>query len=134
MDDIYVMLGAFGVFMVALWAVWMRLFSLEMEKSRVASHLPDIVESLGQIVENFEHQAVPSLDNLEDKIADLIQDIMSDTMQNMQMPSATDHIVGALTNIFQPKMMNPNPRGRPEMIPALNEEVTTSDVHGPPSD
>jgi len=132
MNDIYVMLGAFGVFMVALWAVWMRLFSLEMEKSRVASHLPDIVESLGQIVENFEHQTVPSLDNLEDKIADLIQDIMSDTMQNMQMPSATDHIFGALSNIIQHKMMNSVPPQLSDLIPPLNEDVAGSDVHGPP--
>jgi len=132
MNDIYVMFGAFGVFMVAVWAVWMRLFSLEMERSRASSQLPDIVESLGQIVENFETQALPSLDNFEDKIADLIQDIVSDTMQNIQMPSASDHIFGALSNIIQHKMMNSVPPAVAEMLPNLNEDVAGSDVHGPP--
>jgi len=132
MDDIYVMLGAFGVFMVALWAVWMRLFSLEMEKSRASNQLPDVVDALSQILENFEHQAVPSLDNLEDKIADLIQDIMSDTMKNMEMPSAMDHIFGAVSNILQHKMMNSVPPQIADLIPPLNEDVAGSDVHGPP--
>jgi len=128
-----VMLGAFGVFMVAVWAVWMRLFSLEMEKSRTANQLPAIGETLAELVAAFEQPALPSLENLEDKIADLIQDIVGDTMQNMQMPTATDHIMGAITNIIQHKMMNKVPPQIADMMPSLNEEVTTSDVHGPPS-
>ena len=129
------MLGAFGVFMVAAWAVWMRLFSLEMAKSRDQSLLPDIATTLSNLSENIGFMSDgPHLDfdSIETKISELVQDIIGETMENMQMPSATDHIFGAISNIIQHKMMNSVPPQIAEMMPNLNEDVTSSDVHGPP--
>jgi len=130
-----VVLGAFGVFMVAVWAVWMRLFSLEMAKSRDQSLLPDIATTLSNLSENIGFMSDgPHLDfdSIETKISELVQDIIGETMENMQMPSATDHIFGAISNIIQHKMMNSVPPQIAEMMPNLNEDVTSSDVHGPP--
>lgn len=136
MDDNIVWLGAFGVFMVAVWTVWMRLFSLEMAKSREQSLLPDIATTLSNLSENIGFMSDgPHLDfdSIETKISDLVQDIIGESMENMQMPTATDHIMGALSNIIQHKMMNSIPQPVADMLPHLNEEVSSSDVHGPPS-
>lgn len=130
MND-YEMLGMLGVFLGALWAFSVYILKEEIKTSRENARDQKL------ILEHIAEVAAPpsfNLDSLEDKLSEMLEDLLGDVMGNMQMPTATDHIMGAISNIIQHKMMKTMPPGLSELIPQLNEEVHNSDIHGQTQD
>lgn len=130
-DENLVMLGVLVVLFGVLWQHTMKEVKAELTKNREqAAVLPATISGLAEGVANA--ATIPSfnLEELKDDLVDILEDLVQETMGNMQMPTAQDHIFGAISNIIQHKMMQSAPPGLAEMLPALNEEVSTSDIHG----
>jgi hypothetical protein len=126
MSEILIGLGAFGVLLTGVWLYSVRLLQAELEKNRTKSG------QTSAILEKISEMTSPDLDftAIEDRMADLMQDLIQDTMSNMQMPTATDHIMGAIANIVQHKFTSSLPPALAEMMPSLNEGEVESFEHG----
>jgi acyl carrier protein len=121
------MLGAFGVLFGAVWLYSVRLLQHELALGR------DKSSTTASILEKISEVSIPQLDlsEIKEEFADILHDLVQDSIGNMQMPTATDHIMGAVANIIQHKFTSSIPPELAEMIPTLNEGVTESFSHGP---
>ena len=124
------LMGALGV----LWWSSMVIFRNEMKESRRQSDakVPQLLNEITDLIPNAA-AGIPNFDQLKDDLIEMIEDIMSDAMNNMQMPSAQDHIFGALANIVQHKFTQSSPMASAIVEQFSNIDADDSDVHGPPS-
>lgn len=79
----------FSVFLLVLYHLKTLIISFE---SRLNEAIADINEN---------DVALPSLNGLKDEILDVV----NSTIENLQPPTAFDHIAGAVSQYFQMKMM-----------------------------
>jgi len=127
MSDELLMLGAFGVLLVGVWLYSLRLIQGELAAGR------DKTDSTSRILEKISETTIPDLnfEALEERFAEILSDLVTETMEGMQMPTAMDHLMGAAANIIQHKMTSAIPPHLAEMIPSLNEGEMESFAHGP---
>jgi hypothetical protein len=121
-------LGLLAVLLTAVWGFSVHLIQAELKKGRNSG------ESTQALLSKISDSQIPefSFEHLEERFAEILQDLIEDTMGNMQMPSATDHIFGAISNIIQHKFMSSIPPGLAEMIPEVEIGDAESVHHGPP--
>ena len=131
-NELLIALGVFGVLLGVFWRQTIVEVKSELLKNREqASKLPETIKEISELMSQSD-VGLPDFGDLKEELVDLVQDLFEESMGNMQMPTAQDHIFGALSNIIQHKIMQNAPPGLAEMIPALNEEAHTSDIHGGP--
>lgn len=131
-NELLIALGIFGVLLGVFWRQTIVEVKAELVKNREqAAKLPETIKEISQLVSDSD-VGMPNFNDLKEDLVDLVQDLFEESMSNMQMPTAQDHIFGAISNIIQHKIMQNAPPGLAEMIPALNEEAHASDIHGGP--
>lgn len=80
---------------------------------------------LNETIENLANntQELPSLNGLKDEVLDIVES----TIENLQPPTALDHIAGAVSQYFQFKLMRDmNMENLPQQLPDIIE--TAKDV------
>jgi len=134
MDDNLVVAIALAGALGVLWWCSMVIFRNEMKATRAESntHMPDLLNELKELVLQ-PAGILPDFDDLKQDIVGMVEDVIADAMQNMQLPTAQDHIFGALSNIIQHKFTQSSPMAQAiaEQIPHI--DTSGSDDHGPPS-
>jgi hypothetical protein len=126
MSEELMALGAFGVLLVGVWLYSLRLIQAELAAGR------DKTDSTSRILEKISETTIPDLnfDALEERFSEILSDLVTETMEGMQMPTAMDHLMGAAANIIQHKMTSVIPPSLAELIPSLNEGEVESFDHG----
>lgn len=124
------LVGALGV----LWWSSMVIFRNEMKESRRQSDakVPQLLNEITDLIPQTSG-AIPNFDDLKQDIVELVEDVIQEAMQNMQMPSAQDHIFGALANIVQHKFTQSSPIATAVLEQFPHIDASASDDHGPPS-
>jgi len=134
MDDNIVIAIALAGALGVLWWCSMVIFRNEMKATRSQNDqkIPGLIEELSQLIPSS-NGMLPDFDDLKQDIVGMVEDVIADAMQNMQLPTAQDHIFGALSNIIQHKFTQSSPlvQSIAEQIPHI--DTTGSDDHGPPT-
>ena len=102
-------LGTFTGFMVVLWGIGMRMLYTELAAQ-------------AQKIEVGESQLVLT-EQIKQEIYDLMSIALEDTVGNIQMPTAMDHLAGFASTWLQRKMM-------PGIPSNIIEDVQNSVLHG----
>jgi len=90
------------------------------------ARLKDTLTHLAGNLENRLNEPHEMPDTLIESLKDTMLDIVEDTLQNMQPPTAADHLMGTISQLVQMKLMkNLNLQG---MLPTMEatEEVETN--------
>ena len=124
------LMGAFGV----LWWSSMVIFRNEMKESRRQSDakVPQLLNEITDLIPNGA-AGIPNFDDLKQDIVDLVEDVIEEAMKGMQMPTAQDHIFGALANIVQHKFTQSSPIAAAIAEQFSNIDADDSDDHGTPT-
>ena len=86
--------------------------------------------NISQRIEGIELKITASTDNMErlngsgdmlETLKDSLEDIIADTLENIQPPSAFDHIAGAIGQMIQMKMMKSMDMLPPQIVEGLND-------------
>ena len=101
-------LGVFAGFMTVLWGIGMRMLYSEI------SHAVDKI--------NMKTPAFSLTGEIKQELYDLLTLALDDTVGNIQMPSTSDHIFGALSSFMQHKFGGG--------LPNLNIPSMMSDHYG----
>ena len=101
-------ISVFAGFMTVLWGIGMRMLYGEI------SHAVDKI--------NMKSPAFSITGEIKQDIYDLLALALEDTVGNIAMPTASDHIMGALSSFIQHKFMN--------NLPNLNEGLSDLSGHG----
>lgn len=88
-------ISVFAGFMTVLWGIGMRMLYGEI------SHAVDKI--------NMQSPAVSITTEIKQELYDLLSMALEDTVGNIQMPSAMDHAMGALSSFLQNKYLNQVP-------------------------
>jgi len=134
MEDYLVLGVALTVVLGVVWWFTMQMFRNEMKQARASGqgNITEFQTALSELMPRAE-LATPNFDDLKADIVDMIEEVLGDAMQSMQLPTAQDHIFGALSNIIQHKMMGSSPvvQAITDHIPGLsNIDASQSDEHG----
>jgi len=101
-------LGVFAGFMTVLWGIGMRM---------LYSEISHAVEKI-----NMRTPEISITGEIKQELYDLMSIALDDTVGNIQMPSAWDHTIGAISQFMQHKFAN--------SLPNLNVPGMMSDQHG----
>ena len=104
-------LSVFAVFTTVLWGLGMRM---------LFTHIEHAVDKI-----NMKSPELSLTDELKQEFYDLLNMALEDTVGNMKMPSAMDHVLGAVSSIVQSKMGGINPQ-------QVIEGLVNSDQYGSP--
>ena len=88
-------ISVFAGFMTVLWGIGMRMLSNEIRYS---------VDKI-----NSNSTELSFTQEIKQELYDLLTLALDDTVGNMQMPSAMDHAIGALSSFMQHKLLNQVP-------------------------
>ena len=102
-------LSVLAVFYTVLWGMGMKMLYSQIE------------HSVSQI--NMKTPQLTLTDELKQEFYDLLNMALEDTVGNMKMPSAFDHVLGAVSQIVQAKVINKVP-------PNIIEGLTASEDYG----
>ena len=107
--DDFTALSVFAGFMVVLWAVGMRMLYSEIR------HQVDLI--------NLQSPELELNDEIKQALYDLMHMALDDTVGNIQMPTAMDHLMGFGAQFLQRKFLSDVP-------PNIIEGVATLAAHG----
>lgn len=93
--DDFTALSVFAGFMVVLWAVGMRMLYSEIR------HQVDLI--------NLQSPELELNDEIKQALYDLMHMALDDTVGNIQMPTAMDHLMGFGAQFLQRKFLNDVP-------------------------
>ena len=93
--DDFTALSVFAGFMVVLWAVGMRMLYSEIR------HQVDLI--------NLQSPELELNDEIKQALYDLMHMALDDTVGNIQMPTAMDHLMGCGAQFLQRKFLNDVP-------------------------
>jgi hypothetical protein len=105
-------LSVLAVFYTVVWGLGMKM---------LYTHIEHAVEKI-----NMQTPALTLTDELKQEFYDLLNMALEDTVGNMKMPSAMDHVLGAVSSIVSAKM-----GGNPANI---IEGLVASAGHGSPTE
>lgn len=105
-------LSVFAVFVTVLWGFGIKL---------LYGHIDHVAQTI-----EMKTPELSMTESIKQEIYDLLSMALDDTVGNIQMPTAWDHALGAISQIIQSKMMSNLP---PNLIEGLEDSLG----HGRPT-
>jgi len=68
-------------------------------------HLSDALIKSREVLKESPKLSFPDLGKLKEEIAEIMEDIVHDTLQTLQPPRAVDHVFGAVAQLIQARTM-----------------------------